>query len=81
MDSLSAAGLREYGLVQEFLKMCADAFNRLVGLWETADEEGRQILARGLFEEIVFDLDSQMMVGFQAETVGGPVSDGARRAV
>ena len=47
------------------LMLCAEAFNRLVGLWETADDEGRQFLARGLFEEIVFDLDDQVMVGFK----------------
>ena len=45
--------------------LCAEAFNRLVGLWETANDEGRQFLARGLFEEIVFDLDDQVMVGFK----------------
>ena len=47
------------------LMMCADAFNRLVGLWEKADDDGRQLLARGLFDEILFDLDEQRMTDFK----------------
>lgn len=47
------------------LTMCVNAFTRLVDLWKSSSDEGRQTLAKGLFEEIVFDLDDQMMVDFK----------------
>lgn len=41
------------------------AFSQLIDLWETADSDGRSVLARGLFQYLVFDLDKQQIVDFR----------------
>ena len=45
--------------------MCAEALDKLVHLWEVGDDEERQGLVRSLFEEIVYDLDTQQIVDFR----------------
>jgi hypothetical protein len=51
------------------LMLCAEALNRLTGLWEGATDEGRQLLALGLFEAIVFDLDEQRTTDFKLKAL------------
>ncbi len=41
------------------------AFSQLLDLWQSADSDGRSVLARGLFQYIVFDLDKQQIVDFR----------------
>ncbi len=47
------------------LTLCVDALARLVELWDESSDEDRHSLARGLFDEIVFDLDLQQIVDFK----------------
>ncbi len=55
----------EVSQIQVQLALCVDSIARLVELWEDSSDEGRQTLARGLFEEIVFDLDAERIVDFK----------------
>ena len=48
----------------EFERVMA-AFSQLLDLWQTADSESRSVLARGLFQYLVFDLDKQQIVDFR----------------
>ena len=41
------------------LAMCMEAVDKLARLWDVVDDEDRQGLARGLFEYIVYDLNTQ----------------------
>jgi hypothetical protein len=45
--------------------LCLDAVNRISRLWETADDEDRQGMAKHLFSEIVFDLDTRRIVSYK----------------
>ena len=45
--------------------MCAEALNKLVHLWEVGTDEDRQGLVRSLFDEVVYDLDTQRIVDFR----------------
>ncbi|MCZ7554590.1 MAG: recombinase family protein [Anaerolineales bacterium] len=45
--------------------MCAEALDKLVRLWEVGEDEDRQGLVRSLFDEIVYDLDTQRIVDFR----------------
>ncbi|WP_119072048.1 recombinase family protein [Aggregatilinea lenta] len=47
------------------LAMCAEALDKLVRLWDISNEEDRQGLVRSLFDEIVYDLDTQRIVDFR----------------
>lgn len=47
------------------LNACIEALRRIQGLWEEATPEQRQVLARGLFEYIVYDLDQQRITSFR----------------
>ena len=47
------------------LTLCVQALTQLVELWEASNDEGKQVLARGLFDEIVFDLDAEQIVNFK----------------
>lgn len=51
--------------MQVQLTLCVEALTRLVDLWESCSDEARQILAKGLFDEIVFDLDSERITNFK----------------
>ena len=46
------------------LRMCMEAVNHIVQVWETSSDEDRQQVARMLFEEIVYDLDKREIVSF-----------------
>lgn len=41
------------------------AFSQVLDLWGSADSDGRTLLARGLFQYVVFDLDKQQIVDFR----------------
>jgi DNA invertase Pin-like site-specific DNA recombinase len=47
------------------LGMCIEAVDRLVRLWDISDDEDRQGLARSLFTEVIYDLDTQRIVDFK----------------
>jgi DNA invertase Pin-like site-specific DNA recombinase len=47
------------------LAMCIDVVDKIVRLWEVSDDEDKQGMVRHLFEQIVYDLDSQRIVDFQ----------------
>jgi hypothetical protein len=47
------------------LAMCMDALDSLAKLWDTANDEDKQQMARLLFEYIVYDLDRQQIVDFR----------------
>jgi hypothetical protein len=47
------------------LAMCVDAVTKIAVLWESSTDENRRGLAHTLFEEIVFDLDTQQIVSFK----------------
>lgn len=44
------------------LALCADAINEIHLLWDTAEPETKQRLARSLFEYLVYDLDTRQIV-------------------
>jgi hypothetical protein len=47
------------------LAMCVDAVERLVRLWDVSTDEDKQGLARSLFTELVYNLDTQQLVSFR----------------
>ncbi len=47
------------------LAMCVDAVTKISNVWENGTDEDRRGLAHTLFEEIVYDLDTQRIVSFQ----------------
>jgi hypothetical protein len=47
------------------LAMCADVVNNMATLWDTADPEDKQGMARNLFEYLVYDLDSRRITDFR----------------
>lgn len=47
------------------LAMCMEALDTLVDIWDTANDEDRQQMARMLFEYIVYDFDRQQIVDFR----------------
>jgi hypothetical protein len=47
------------------LAMCMNALDNLAQLFDTADDEDKQQMARMLFEYIVYDLDRQQIVDFR----------------
>lgn len=48
----------------EFERVMA-AFSQLLDLWQPTDSDGRSVLARGLFQYLVVDLDKQQIVDFR----------------
>lgn len=46
------------------LVMCVQTIENINRLWEVAEDEDKQGMARHLFERIVFDLDKQCIVDF-----------------
>ncbi len=47
------------------LAMCMNALDNLAQLFDTADDEDKQQMARMLFEYVVYDLDRQQIVDFR----------------
>lgn len=47
------------------LAMCMDALENLADLWDTADDEDKQHMARVLFEYVTYDFDRQQIVDFR----------------
>lgn len=47
------------------LAMCVDAVTKISVLWANSTDEDRRGLAHTLFDEIVYDLDTQRIVSFQ----------------
>ncbi len=47
------------------LVMCVDMMDKIVRLWEANNDEDKQGMVRHLFEQIVYDLDTQRIVDFQ----------------
>ena len=47
------------------IAMCIQAVDTINKLWEIADDEDKQGMARHLFDYIVFDLDQQCIVDFR----------------
>lgn len=47
------------------LVVCVEVLTKLVQLWELSSDQDKQELVRSLFEELVFDLDKQQIVGFK----------------
>jgi len=47
------------------LAMCMEALDNLARLWDTANDEDRQQVARMLFESVTYDLDRQQIVDFR----------------
>ncbi len=46
------------------LAMCMDALAKIVQLWEMVGNEDKQGMARYLFDDIIYDLDSQRIVNY-----------------
>ena len=47
------------------LNLCLEAIDRIHQLWDIGEDEDRQSLARNLFSDIVYDLDTQQIVDFR----------------
>jgi len=47
------------------LAMCMDIVNNMANLWEMADSEDKQGMARNLFEYLVYDLDTRRITDFR----------------
>ena len=47
------------------LRMCMQAVNQMVKIWDSGNDEDRQEMARMVFEYIVYDLDLQRIVDFR----------------
>lgn len=45
--------------------MCVEAVDKIVGLWETSNDEDKYGMARHLFEHVIYDLDEQRIVDFR----------------
>ena len=51
--------------VQLELSKCLESIQQVTSLWEAAEPKERQIMARNLFDYIVYDLDKQQIVDFR----------------
>jgi hypothetical protein len=45
--------------------MCIETVDKLARLWDISDDEDKQDLARSLFTQLTFDLDTQRIVDFR----------------
>ena len=55
----------EAELITLELEFCLEAIDRIRQLWDIGDDEDRQGMARNLFSEVVYDLDTQRIVDFR----------------
>ncbi len=47
------------------LAMCMDAVDKLAKMWDMGDDERRQGMARSLFTEVIYNLDTRRIVSFK----------------
>lgn len=47
------------------LAMCVEAVNKINRLWQMGSDEDKQGLARSLFTDVLYDLDTRRIVGFK----------------
>ncbi len=47
------------------LTLCLEAIDRINQLWDISDDEDRQGMARNLFSEVIYNLDTQRIVDFR----------------
>ncbi len=47
------------------LALCVNLLDKMVAVWETGDDEDKQGLARSLFTEVIYNLDTRRIVDFK----------------
>jgi hypothetical protein len=47
------------------LTLCMDALDKIARLWDVSDDEDRQGMARSLFTEVIYNLDTHRIVDFK----------------
>lgn len=54
------------------LTMCVELVKRLKQFWDVSSSEDQQLLARSLFDEIVYDLDEKKIIDFKVKSWAEP---------
>ncbi len=58
--------------VQLELTRCVEMLKRLKEFWDVVDKEDKQMLARSLFDEVIYDLDAGRIVDFTVKSWAEP---------